>query len=745
MAELLSSKIVVEEEGPRLQTLPGTATAVIGIIGVAKRGPIGEPVRLTSWEDFLNTFGGHTADGELPNAVRGIYKQDRSAFVECVRTVHYSDITTGAKTSAAATVDVDSVAVVATQGAVTSGAAGPWNLDPGQTLVIHVDEDGGGPDTVTFNAVQATRAGSGLSITDIDTETLILVFDGGEQQTVTFTASHAGDPDGAAAEINSQIVGGSAVVNAGEIDLTSDTYGTDSSVQVVGGTAATELGHTSGTTTEATSDVANINAVTAAEAIALIEAGVTNPATGVDVTEETNGKLTITSQNATPGSGSSVQIEVSSTATAFGFDNTLHTGLDASSSPTLQIDGKYDGTYAHDLRFVVADATNGDSDWFNVTVTDDEGVVLESFPNCNMTAGDEDNVATRMNDENTGSRLLTVTQLLTLRPANGSDTPAGGDDGLVDLDDNDFIGDSAGKTGLHAFDETQELHVLSDGGWRTANFHSAMVTYCEQDREGDCFPVMSSPDNYSANQIVSYMDTNGFVGLSEHGAMYWPNIKIVNPDKNVYGTDDYIYVPVGPWVCGVISRTDTSEEGGIYKQPAGLRAGATGTQRGRIVGAVGFDSDEVMNPRKRDLVYPKRINPVSKDPGTQIYIDGVWTLKGGGNFPSVAERRGVSYIERTVKAGLEEARHENHDEELRAWAHRTVYAFLKGQMSLGAFRSRDPETAFFVDFSEALNPPSVVFANKLIGRIGLATQKPAEWIILYFSQDTRALEAELEG
>ena len=64
-------------------------------------------------------------------------------------------------------------------------------------------------------------------------------------------------------------------------------------------------------------------------------------------------------------------------------------------------------------------------------------------------------------------------------------------------------------------------------------------------------------------------------------------------------------------------------------------------------------------------------------------------------------------------------------------------------MNLGAFRKKDTETAFFVDDSDALNPPSVQFQNKIIGRVGLATQKPADWVIFYFSQDTRALLEEL--
>ena len=66
-------------------------------------------------------------------------------------------------------------------------------------------------------------------------------------------------------------------------------------------------------------------------------------------------------------------------------------------------------------------------------------------------------------------------------------------------------------------------------------------------------------------------------------------------------------------------------------------------------------------------------------------------------------------------------------------------------MKNGAFASNDPKTAFFVDFGAALNPPSVVFSRQVIGRIGLATAKPAEFIILRFSQDTRALEEELAG
>lgn len=69
--------------------------------------------------------------------------------------------------------------------------------------------------------------------------------------------------------------------------------------------------------------------------------------------------------------------------------------------------------------------------------------------------------------------------------------------------------------------------------------------------------------------------------------------------------------------------------------------------------------------------------------------------------------------------------------------------FLLTQMNNGAFRSREPKKAFFVDVSEQLNTPSVIFAGKLIPRVGLATNKPAEFVVLRISQDTRALDVSL--
>lgn len=737
MAELLASKVVIQEEEPQLRSIPAESTAVIAAVGVAERGPVGVATLITSWDEYVRIFGGYTADGELPMAVRGIYRQDPGAYVYVVRTVHYTDITDAAtKSSVQAEYMIQGTQATASAGAVTSAQQATFNIEPGQTLDIHVDEDGAGPETATFDAARAVAAGSGLTISDLTGDTLILSIDGGDSQTITFSGSETTAQD-VANTINANLLGGTAVVNAGEVDIYGDIRGTDGEVDITGGTALAEIGHSIGTDS-GTGDVANINAVTYAEAKAVIEADVTH-ASGLTVSQESTGEITLTSN--TTGAGSSIMVEASSTATGFGFDNTLHSGSASTAVDTLKVLGKYDGTYAHDLRAVVGEATSGEANEFNLTVTDADGVVLEVFPNLViLDTTDERYCETIVNQDvdDGGSRYIELEdQIVPLRPDNGTYTPASGDDGLTSLDDNDFLGDSAGLTGLHALDQTQGIRILLIPGRTTSAVHNGMITYCESDRDGSCFAVLDPPAGSTAAQMVTYVKTTAALyNVSEFGAIYWPQIKVLNPSKDVYGNTDNITVPPAAWVAGVYSRTDRSQPGGIYQPPAGV-------ERGRIFGCLGFETDEVLDERKRDLVYPARINPISREAGTSRFIDGTRTLKGDGNFPTVAERRGVIFIEQSIKGGTIFARHSNNDEALRARIFRTVFQFLKTQMNLGAFRTKDTDTAFFVDVSDALNPPSVVFQNKVIGRVGLATQKPADYIVFFFSQDTRALLEEL--
>lgn len=740
-SQLLSSKVVIVEEEPRIRNVPALSTAVVGAVGVTERGPVGQAILCTSFEEFAETFGGFTPNSDLALAVHAFF-QNGGQTLWVVRTVHYTDINNPAsKTSAAATATIPTPALAATPGRVLGSVVEPFDLEPGDTLVVAVD--GGAPPTATFLATAAAReTGNTAPFVLADGQTLTIRIDSGPEQTIAFLASEFANIAAAtateiAAVINAKIAGARATVSAGgtRVTIASDRRGTSSAIDVTGGTANAALGFVTGEVT-GTGNVANINAVTVAEVKAVVEAAVA----GVTVTSDA-GRTSISSNAA--GASSSVQVQAASTADdELGLDNALHSGNDAGTLPTLRVDGKTDGAYANDIRVLVAPATSGAADEFNLTV-EDGGLIAEVFPNLSMDDTKSNYVETAVNHLDRGSRLIRVTDLDAAadapndRPANGAYALSGGDDGLAGIDDNDFIGSAAAKNGMRALDTVQNVTLLVVPGRATAAVHNAMIAYCEVVRDKGCFAILDPPANQSATAIVTYVEsTAALYGFSEFGAIYWPRVRIVNPSKTVFGNSADLTVPPSGHVAGVYARVDSSRPGGVYIPPAGI-------ENGRLLGVIGFETDEVFEESKRDLVFPKNINPLTAFPGAPRHIDGARTLKGDGNFPTVAERRGVIFIEQSLKAGLAFARHRNNTPALRAELARTATAFLLIQLKNGAFASSDPKKAFFVDFGDALNPPSVVFSRQVVGRIGLATAKPAEFIVLRFSQDTRALEEEL--
>lgn len=78
-------------------------------------------------------------------------------------------------------------------------------------------------------------------------ETFVIAIDGGSNQTFTFQATDQ-ELSEVVDRINATIVDGVAVADNEQLRIDSNTSGSSSSVQVVGGTGLTELGHTTGTT-----------------------------------------------------------------------------------------------------------------------------------------------------------------------------------------------------------------------------------------------------------------------------------------------------------------------------------------------------------------------------------------------------------------------------------------------------------------------------------------------------------------
>lgn len=750
---LLASKIIVVEAPPRIRTIQGAETSITAFVGVAERGPLRVPSFVTSFDEAAEIYGGFIAASDLMLAVEGFFRNGGTACW-ISRVVHYTDVTNNTTATA---VKGDQTIVDrggAAAAAFLESAAGPFDLQPGE--VLEVDIDNSGPDTLTITATAALGTSGNsetYALTNGDTIVYQVTLPGSaaltEERTITFddsdaliTAIGVMTAQEVVNVINRDGVGIKAVLTAGpSFQIQSDKLGSGAQLVISAastGISAGKFNLPSGAS-NGTGNVIDVNAVTATELAALLTALPLSAGTAVVVNVN---QLRL--EGVTTGPVGEVEITASTTASGI-FAGALPVTVNGSNSAevnTIKVLAKNEGTWILGYSILIGNATSGDADRFNLTVKQGTANV-EIWPNLSMVATDARYVETFINENSIYIDIedqFSATASPSNSPKLGTFSAwANQDDGLTGLDDNDFAGNDAGDTGLYALDVVDTINILCVPGRATSAVHNAMIAYCEVHRVGTVFAILDSPEGTDEQGIKTYVETTAAIGgLTEFAAIYWPRIQILNPNKAVFGNTANIVVAPSGHLAGIYARTDQLAPGGIYLAPAGV-------ERGRIFGALGFETEDVLDERKRDVVFPARINPLTAINGSPRHADGARTLKGDGNFPSVSERRGVIFIEVSIKDALLFAKHRNNDSDLRNTVSATIETFLLRQFNNGAFRGTTPGESYVVDVGEGINTPERIFAGELHARIGLATQKPAEFIVLTFTQDTRELEERLAG
>jgi hypothetical protein len=739
---LLASKIVVLEEAPQIPAITALPSAVLLCIGITERGPVGDPQLVTSFDEYQRIFGGFTTAGQVAPAIHGFFLQGGS-YAWVVRTCHYTDLTDPTSyTAAIGSVNVPNTGATATPAVVGPGSRyEPFVMTAGDSFDCTLNS---APATAVFTATAGaiTDTASYPVAGFAGTETMGITVAGaagGVEQTITATAGNTTALQ-VAAFINDQLAGAHAIVDGGQVKVTTDRQGHDAHIRVTTGGTLNAILKFPTAIADGGGNVGDIKAVTAAEVEVVIEGAMAVAVTHAD------GSITIT----TTATGGGASITVGAGEQGFGLDTDPHVGAATAPATTIVASGKTPGAYASTVKIKIEAATSGTATEFNLKVLV-SGLVKEIFPNLTMETALTNYVETIVNHADFGSNLVTVADqhlalsVINRRPANQTTGyMSGGDDGLASLGDNDYLGNQAGPTGLYCFDLVSNGTILIVPGVATQAVHLGMIDYAEVTRNGSMFCVLDPLASQTAAQMLTYMQSSGLSEYSEYGAIYWPRIKVANPSTSVYGSDSAITVPPSGWVAGKYAAND-QRIGGVYESPAGA-----GESWGVIRGLLGVEADptgasrhQVLDERYRDLVYPKRINPITLLDGTPWHIDGGRTLKSTGNFPNVGERRGVIFVENTLKAGLVILKHRFNNRANRRKANRIITAFLLREMNKGAFRSTVPSEAFFVDTSDQLNPLVNEMAGIMTIRIGLATNKPAEFIVLLVTQDTRALAEEL--
>ena len=192
-----------------------------------------------------------------------------------------------------------------------------------------------------------------------------------------------------------------------------------------------------------------------------------------------------------------------------------------------------------------------------------------------------------------------------------------------------YIGEDKGpgaRTGLHAFEEVDEINIVVAPGQTEPAIQDAVLTHCEKMRYR--FAILDAPEtieNGGVDKLPKPRD-------SKYGAYYFPWIEVYDPQKG------NIFVPPSGHMAGIFARSDA--ERGVHKAPAN-----------EIVrGALGLKYK--ITKGEQDILNPKGINCIREFTGRGIRVWGARTISSDASWRYINVRRLFNMVEQSIEIGM---------------------------------------------------------------------------------------------
>lgn len=793
-----STVITKKRVGPVI--IPGVSTAVVGLQGICEKGPVSAPVKISSDEDFKAVFGNRLAAyPQVYDAMAGFFQNSgKDMFI---------NRTAGVGAAAASRVCVSSTSGPAGYGSIESHA-GPWVLVPDGTLLGAVD--GAHVATVTIRATNASvLCTGGTYALGVSGDTMVISIDSiPGDQVVDFNGTGATRQD-YINTINGSLLGARAIASGGtDILIVTDQKGSGAggNISALTGDTDVKLGVSTGDLTNAgPNNVIDVRAVTATELAGLFNTAFGPPAAQTIATANPGGSMTW--RNLVAGLTHSVQIEAASTLdTALGFDNSTHSGTDATSDNTIRFTASSVGAWGNQTKIKCIRETAS----LGVTVAEPVANVRNYF------------------DMQTAVRVQIGDQIsITGTSIRGVVTSIDGN--RVTLEANkSFPGLTLGMPviletfGVYVYDNSGQLLVPSPyKGLRMSttagprcytvvinNTSRTPVTVEDLNSSAadprpmeDSLPVaMSSGSDGSA---VTYTDFMGSQG-SKTGVWAWDKIEevifIAMPGVcDRFGeVNGAIALLEGQTYCEIRKDVQMVFEGPRGKNHTGikawwdansftsmymnmywpyvygidpdLRVKALQPPTGRVLGAIarthatrnfvkapagvvdgllngvyGLEYEIQDGSPEYNLIFPAGINAIIKFTGYGYCIFGDASMDATKQFDSIGIVTGFNIAQREVKQRTRWVNFEPNNFETRARVVSDITGLLRGWRTQRepVLQGATDNAAFFIICNETNNTPAIIAQHKLVARIGLLFQGSTRFVEFTLEQDTRAIDAEL--
>ena len=271
---------------------------------------------------------------------------------------------------------------------------------------------------------------------------------------------------------------------------------------------------------------------------------------------------------------------------------------------------------------------------------------------------------------------------------------------------------------LSLYDTIEQSLILNAPGYTDATTVNALISYA--DGRKDVFVIVDGADDTVTNQLTLAASYTA----SSAAAVYYPQITIADPTVSVGSPAGATKtVGAGGAVAGLFAATDASR--GVFKAPAGLQA--------RLAGAVSvtaLTSSELDSLNSASAA----VNAIRFISGSGIVVFGSRTLKAGYIDRYVPVRRSLIYIEKSLKDLTRFAIFEPNDARLWSRIDATVSSFLTSFWTQGGLVGNTPSQAYFVKVDAENNPQPSVDNGIVNIQVGVALQRPAEFVVINIGQ-----------
>jgi hypothetical protein len=273
---------------------------------------------------------------------------------------------------------------------------------------------------------------------------------------------------------------------------------------------------------------------------------------------------------------------------------------------------------------------------------------------------------------------------------------------------------------LNTFAAIDEIAIVAVPGATSQTSHDALLTHCKS--LGDRVAVLDGVQTPKANAGDSNLTfTPAAISLSgrseagSFGAIYFPWIEVADP------VTKRRVVPPSGHIAGIYARSDATR--GVFKTPANEV----------VLGALALEHRIGRNIQ--DGLNPDGINVIREFNGSIKVWGGRTRADGSSNqFQYVGVRRYMNYLRESIDEGTQWVVFEPNTPSLWKRIERTITGFLTNEWRSGALFGETPQRAFFVRCNADTNPPDVRDLGRVVTEIGVATVKPAEFVIFRIEQ-----------